>query len=788
MNAWSDPPFGSGAGRGAGESASSVPPIERPFAVTFFEDHAAAHKHEERFTLRGLAERIRATTAARKDRLPWLKLARFGGRRTDRNSLRHDANLLAVSGVEADYDGEEMPFDGAVEVLGKAGVLALVYTSPSHADDAPRWRVLCPLSAEAAPERRDHLLGRLNGLFGGAFSGESWTRSQAYYYGAVGANPAHRAEVLDGAPLDLLDELDEAWTGKPGTIGGATSAPGASPRSGPLDEAAALADIAAGRSYHEAYVRLIGKWAREGVPCMDARRRVLEAMDAVPEAGRDGRWHARRGDVDRCLDDIYVKEARARDEGRRPAGGGRRDRPRPPPADGETAGAGNEPDGPGPVTEDGVAAAFVARHRDDLRYCHHAGRWYRWTGAHWRREETRLALDWAREDARRLARAAGEDKVAVAAGKAAFAAGVERFAQADRAFAVTSTAWDADPWLLGTPGGTVDLRTGELRRASPADHISRSVAVAPAPTADCPAWLAFLEQATAGDAELIGFLRRWFGYCLTGVTAEHALLFVYGPGGNGKGVLLNTVAGVLGTYAANAAMDTFTAAQGERHPTDLAMLHGARMVMTTETEEGRAWAEARIKALTGGDPITARFMRQDFFTFTPAFKLTISGNHKPALRNVDDAARRRFNVVPFLNKPDEPDPDLPDKLRAEWPGILRWMVEGCLAWRREGFARPRAVLEATAEYFAEQDVLAQWVEERCERDRSFGATSAELFASWRAFAAARAEEPRGAKWFATALERQGFQRVKDCELFRGRGFRGLRPLPEPVPQHWADRD
>ena len=159
--------------------------------------------------------------------------------------------------------------------------------------------------------------------------------------------------------------------------------------------------------------------------------------------------------------------------------------------------------------------------------------------------------------------------------------------------------------------------------------------------------------------------------------------FVYGPGGNGKSVMLMTVAGILGAYAATAAMDTFTASHSDRHPTDLAMLDGARMVIATETDEGRAWAEARIKALTGGDAITARFMREDFFTFTPAFKLTISGNHKPTLSNVDDAARRRFNIAPFLNKPARPDSHLVETLKREWPGILRWMIEGCLAWQRE---------------------------------------------------------------------------------------------------------
>jgi putative DNA primase/helicase len=180
------------------------------------------------------------------------------------------------------------------------------------------------------------------------------------------------------------------------------------------------------------------------------------------------------------------------------------------------------------------------------------------------------------------------------------------------------------------------------------------------------------------------FYRSAKNYSLTGTTREHALLFIYGPGGNDKSVLLNTVSGILGDYCRTAPMDTFTASPGDRHPTDLAMLRGARLVTATETEEGRAWAESRIKQMTGGDPISARFMRQDFFTFTPQFKLTITGNHKPVLRNVDEANRRRFKTGPFLHTPPQPDRELEIKLRAEWPGILEWMVEGCLDWQKNG--------------------------------------------------------------------------------------------------------
>ncbi|WP_419898211.1 phage/plasmid primase, P4 family [Roseomonas sp. USHLN139] len=746
--------------------------LDQPFAVTFFDNYAAIQKHEEAYSLRSLASRIQNVTALEKSRLPWLKLARFGEARTEKQTLRHDANVLTITGVEADYDGEEVPFEAVMETASKSDLLCLLYTSPSHTPQKPRWRVLCPTSVELPPVQRSQLLGRLNGLFRGIFSGESWTLSQAYYFGSVKANPAHRVELNEGTPIDQLHELDRIWQGKPNASSG--QGKDGKPRQGPMDEAALLQEICTGQAYHFASVRLLGRWAKNGIPYMDARQRLIDAMEAVFPPDRDARWLARRNDIDRCLDDIYGRQAKARDASRSAAS--------PPPSAGH-----NQQDDAGKlITEDSVAAAFVERHRDTLRFCHHAGKWYRWSGAIWQREETRLAFDWVRVLARQQALVTGDSKTIASAGKAAFSSGVERFVQADRSFAVTSSAWDCDPWLLGTPDGTVDLRSGELRPARQEDMISRSTAIGPAPLAACPTWLAFLNQACAGDQDLIGFLQRWLGYSLTGVTQEHALLFVYGPGGNGKGVLLVTAAGILGTYGTNAAMDTFTASQGDRHPTDLAMLHGARMVMTTETEEGRAWAEARIKALTGGDPITARYMRQDFFTFTPAFKLTISGNHKPALRNVDDAARRRFNVVPFLHKPSRPDPTLPERLRQEWPGILRWMIDGCLAWQVSGLARPKAVLDATADYFEEQDVLKQWIEECCDQALDWGETSTALFASWRSYALSRAEDPRNGKWFATMLERQGFARAKDCRQFRGRGFLGIRVKPESVRAHWQD--
>lgn len=427
------------------------------------------------------------------------------------------------------------------------------------------------------------------------------------------------------------------------------------------------------------------------------------------------------------------------------------------------------------ITQDDVAVVFAEKYRDDLRYCHDTKAWFVWDGMRWRQDRTDLAFQFARLLGRDMTIGSKAPEMKEVR-KRAFAGGVEIFARSDRVFARTAEEWDVDTFLLGTPDGTVDLRTGKLREARPEDGITKLTAVGPSASALCPLWLEFLDQATQGDREYVRFLQQWFGYCLTGDTREHALVFAFGTGGNGKSVAINTATRILGEYACVAAAETFIASKGDKHPTDLAKLRGARLVTASETEQGRAWDEPRIKALTGGDKVSARFMRQDFFEYWPQFKLLIVGNHKPVLQNVDEALKRRVNIAPFVHTPPVKDPRLEEKLRAELPGILRWMIDGCLDWQENGLVRPAIVTGATDEYFATQNTFAQWLEDDCDADPlspGLWASFNDLYASWTNYAKRTGEAHGGGKAFSETLSNSGFVRVKRGHK-KVTGFRGIQ--------------
>ncbi len=431
-------------------------------------------------------------------------------------------------------------------------------------------------------------------------------------------------------------------------------------------------------------------------------------------------------------------------------------------------------------TEDGMALHFTARYAPDWRYVAAWGQWLVWTGMRWVPEATLRATDLIRAVCRQHALEADSPRLAAKLAASGTVAGVERLARSDRLHAANADEWDADPWLLNTLGGVVDLRSGGVRPHDRADRMTKLAAARLGDAGACPTWRKFLVECTGGDSELIDYLQRICGYCLTGKTSEHALFFLYGTGANGKSVFVNTLSALLAEYATHAPMEMFMETRSDRHPTDLAGLRGARLVSSVETEQGRRWNESKIKTLTGGDKVSARFMRQDFFEYIPQFKLLIAGNHKPSIRNLDEAMRRRLQLIPFTITvpPDRRDKQLEDKIWRERDAVLAWMVEGCLAWQRKGLHPPRCVVEATDDYFESEDALGRWIEERCFVERVARATAADLFEDWRAWAEKAGEFAGSIKRFSELLTNRRFERAK----FSGgtRGFVGISLRPKPV--------
>ncbi len=740
--------------------------------LTVFQDFYAMTMKASSGSLDKIARSVKKTTAKHKHDLPLIKLATFGNQRSPiGDSLRWDANVIAVTGVEGDYDGGVMAPEEARDRLAQAGIEALVYTSPSHTPKKPRWRVLALFCCPLDPLERARMVSRLNGALGGVLHLESWTLSQSFYYGRVKGVPFRRYQT-EGKRIDDLPELDAGAIG-PSVKDARESTGEKCGESWEVVKSAVLVITNDGERDEENertwWLRIIAaiKLESDGNP---------EGLELAHEWS--ARWPGNDSDkVQAAWDSFGTRKAGRMATGftimREAKKYGWVN-----PAIVEMfddLGVDPEDTEQFRLDEDGVIRAFEAKHADDLRFNHDAGRWLLFDGNVWRPERTKLAHHFARDLSIRMAE---RDPKAKALRKVSVWEAVERGARTVRRFSTESKDWDQNPDLLGTPGGTVDLGTGELRRGNPDDHISRVTAAAPIPLGefdpaqDCPRWLAFLEEALDGDADAIRFLQQWAGYSLTGDTREQVLLFVHGPGGSGKTTAINTMAAALGEYSIGVATSTLTAAKYDAHPEELARLDGPRMAYASETEKGRAWKENRIKQMTGGDTITARHMRQDSFDYVPQFKLVIVGNNQPSLSNVDEAFKRRFIILPFDHPPKSKDLDLPGKLRAEFPGILSWMVEGCLDWRENGLIIPEVSRVATEAYFENQDVFGQWIQECCELTGAD--TTANLWDSWFAFTQGHGEDPGSKRrTFPETLLQRGFKSIKDTKGIRGRGYLGI---------------
>lgn len=342
---------------------------------------------------------------------------------------------------------------------------------------------------------------------------------------------------------------------------------------------------------------------------------------------------------------------------------------------------------------------------------------------------------------------------------------------------------DAAPMLLGLPSGVLELETGAHREHRQADRLTRTAGCDFIAEATCPTWKRFLSEIMGGDVDLLDYLQRLSGYALSGHRGEHLLPILYGVGANGKSTFLATLQHVLGDYASSAAPGLLIARGGNEHPTGLADLQGRRLVVVSETGEAGRLHEEQVKALTGGDRISARRMRMDFYQFAPTHLLMMQTNHKPRVAGTDEGIWRRLRLIPFtVTIPAERrDPRLPDKLKAEAPGILAWAFEGWRRYQADGFRTPDSVTAATREYRDASDQIGAFVSEACEVGEHLTAASADLYRAYANWCDEAGERPRTQREFGMRLSERGFEpdkgtggsrRRRGLAIFEGYGVSG----------------
>lgn len=472
----------------------------------------------------------------------------------------------------------------------------------------------------------------------------------------------------------------------------------------------------------------------------------------------------------------------------------------------ESEGAPVGPDGE-PLNDLGNARRLVKAHGEQIRYCT-SGNWYAWDGRRWVKDETGEVHRFAKgivdtmlaqaPRMRREADASGDDE-SIEAAKAferhALRSGDHARIKAmiaecasEPGVPVVYSAMDSTDWMFSCENGTIDLRTGELRPHDRSDLITKISDVPYDPHASCPTWERFLSDVFKGDEELIRFLQLAVGYTMTGDTREQMFFVLHGCGSNGKSTFITALREIFGDYHQKTSTDTLIEKKNSGPSNDVAALRGARYVSAIETSAGKRLAEALVKELTGQDAVTARFLYQEFFTFTPKFKLWLACNHVPVIQGQDDGIWRRIRLIPFkvqfYERHESPvgpfkDKGLPEQLRSEYPGILAWAVRGAVDWCRSGLTTPDAVVGATTKLRQDMDILGGFLSECCLLDRNASVRAKDLYDAYSAWAEENGERPVSSKYFGMRLGERG-----SCESYRTnttRYWRGIGLLSDRVP-------
>jgi putative DNA primase/helicase len=453
-------------------------------------------------------------------------------------------------------------------------------------------------------------------------------------------------------------------------------------------------------------------------------------------------------------------------------------------------------------TDAGNAELFAAMYKDDLRYDHNRRRWRIWSQHRWKEDNSGSVVQCAKRVARWRCEAtkAIEDpdewkrqfRWARASEMRARLDSMLKLAESEPQLSDSGAEWDSNPWLLGVCNGVVDLCTGQFRNGQRTDKITLATGVPFDPAARCPRFEKFLIEIFAGGHDLASFVQRAAGYCLTGDTSEQVIFLCCGTGANGKSTLLDTLRFVFGDYTYNLPFSAFELKARSSIANEIAALQGKRFITAIETNESVQLNEARIKALTGSDPITARFLYREFVTFNPTGKFWLAFNHRPAVSDDSPGFWRRIRLIPFLQQFSEGkrESDLMRKLKAEAAGILNWAIQGALMWQAKGLKAPQVVLEQSEKYREESDSIGEFFEDRCIVSPPSQMTVEALWSAYREWAASNEERPLNRRTFVDRMSSRGFKRGRHGHD-RTRIWLGVRLKSEPIsatPGARADAD
>lgn len=701
--------------------------------------------------------------------------------------MRHDANMLSISGVEGDYDAGQVSIEEAAIRLQGAGIEAVLYTTARHTPEAPRWRVLAPLAARHPPSDRRALAGVLNTVLGGILAVESFTDSLAYYVGKVtGAHYDWRRVkgrcLDDGAhlffepcfPSSVAPERAERDDfSRAATLAGVTDE---TVRDLTLAVHALNPSRAAAGNNPQWYAVL------QALKSLEQAGRPNEALKLAHEFSAKGGAAYVPAEVDRRWATLKPERVTyksifswATEDGWI-----------------------NPKKGISPDDSDDVALSdvYLSRKLGDLLdgrflFEHGARGWLVYESGAWRPAGKGEVVEQAKGlGAHLLREAAGETldtdkttRVTKLVNRAMSSAGINaamQLVESDPRIAASPTEFDRDPDILNVQNGVLHLPSLQLRPHDPAFRLSRQCPVPYEPSAIAPQWGHFLAAVSRNDPDWIDYLQRACGYTLSGSVVEELLFFLLGHGANGKSVFANIQRRIAGTYgtAVPAGFLNVSKRDGESSTPSMATLPGARLALANEVEAGARLSAQIVKVACSTELIAARANYGNPFLFLPTHKLWVRGNHKPVVTDNDEGIWRRIVLIPFDRNfaPDERDTELETRLFGEAPGILLWMLRGYTEYRRRGLKPTGRIAAASLSYRKESDVLGQWIDEAATLDPGGEALQGIAYADYQTWCGGQGLRPIAKKSFTRGLVERGITERQQSSGARQRLYVGLRLL------------